>query len=117
QGEADPVDRLHRPALAAVPDPQVLGLDDGTGVVPTLGRPLAPARPHRATSSSAAWRSRALSMTTLRIRRLRRAGLTVSLRPSPMRVSPVTSSTMANPGNSVVHQMPAAASSRARLRS
>ena len=89
----DPVDGADRAPVGAVPDPYVAPVDDGLVVRPgaeaspsrssIIGRRL-PVRQRSACPASCG------GSTTSRSRRLRRVGLTVSFRPSPTRVSPVT---------------------------
>src|SRR5690606_15747197 len=50
-------------------------------------------------------------------RRMRRRGSLRSVRLSPTRVTPSTTSTIATPGNTLVHQMPLVTSCMARFRS
>ena len=100
QREVDPVDGPDRPAGRPVPDPEVADVHHRAG--PTLGLAVLLDDRHRVSSST---ESRA-GMSTGINRRLRRVGLTVSLRPSPTSVTAVMRMTIARPGYSEVHQMP-----------
>ena len=86
--EAEPVDRLHRPAVGAVPDPQVADLNHR--IDPDL------VTRQRATPPAGCPISRR-EMSPVN-RRCRSSGFTTSLRPSPTRVRPVTSRTMPGRG-------------------
>ena len=72
----------------------------------------APVRRAHASTSDLRYPRRAASQAPSCARRS--TGLSTSLSPSPSRVSPVTSSTIARPGNRPVHQIPAPASDDAR---
>ena len=106
QREADAVDGLHRAASARRTRPA--------------------GRRRRAPCPSERWRGRSdVDAHLLAFRRagsttwcslvVRSSGLSTSLRLSPTSVTPTTSSTMARPGKTPVHQMPAAVSESALL--
>src|SRR5690625_1462687 len=103
--EAHRVDGPHRPAVRAIPDAQVTYRSD-------CGFAAHNSPAFR--SSASAPRAGSVNGNSLR---LRKVGFTVSLRPSPARVSPVINKTIARPGNTPVHHMPALAPARARCRS
>src|SRR5207248_10027520 len=94
--ERDAVDRAHGLSWRAVVDPEVPNLQDRAG--------------HSASSVGPGTGSNSKRPK----RRRRSTGLIVSFRPSPTRVSPVTSRTIARPGKRPVHQMPEDASVTAR---
>ena len=97
-----------------------MGIDLTENVVaPDAGAPVISARDVRVWYGTTRGAIRAVDgvMTTGSRRRRRSVGLMVSFSPSPTRVSPVISRMIASPGKSAGHQVPAWASSRARLRS
>src|SRR3954463_569805 len=107
--EIDAVDGAHGAAVGAVPDPKVANGEARLSHSPASSSTVPADAGPTADDPDMIWGAR--------LRRRRKVGLRMSLRPSPTSVSDVTASTIARPGYSAVHQMPAPASAIARCRS
>src|SRR5205823_5825063 len=100
--EVDAVHRHDDAARRAVSDARPAHLEDRR----RLGLHGSTSRTDDSVPATApAWPTTPIAVVGVRPMR-RRSGLMMSFRPSPTSVRPVTSSTIATPGNSAVHQTP-----------